>query len=204
MNIANCTNTPNFEAKLVARAITPKSEFQILEIDKIADAGALKKLNNSFNRENILQRFPDNQLLSATLAFINRAFESINNPNTKSYITLIEGKPSALMTLETSNPAQYIHLDYLAAWKPEGVQKPCYNGKVLIRHLFENAIVNKTKNIDLTPGFKSDEFYEKLWFEKLGFDFFISHNKIVESTEKIDETLKYETLEVQPQVDLIV
>ena len=204
MKIYNNNNSPNFQARLVARAITPKSEFEILELDKITDANALKKISDSFTKENILQRFPDEGLLSVTLNFIKNTFNSINNQNTRSFLTISNGKPTGLMTFETSKPDRYIRVGYLAAWKPDGAEKPFYNGKTLIRHLFEEAKLNKTETIDLTPGFKSDLFYEKMGFEKDGFDVIIQQDKIQSSLNEIDKVIKYEPLEVKPQVDLIV
>lgn len=194
MEIRKQSNSPYFKAKLVAKAITPKSSYEILEIDKIKDAPALKKLADSFKRENVLERFPDNGLLSVTLEFMKNLFKSVNNPNTKTFMTLTDGTPSGIMTVESSIPEKYMHVEYLAAWKPDGMAKPHNNGKVLIRHLFEKAKQNNTETIDLTPGFKSDTFYEKMGFKKDGYDVCINHNEIRTHINNIDKSIKYEPL----------
>lgn len=204
MTIINQTYKPNFKAKLVATATTPKSQFQILEVDKVADAQALEKIKDSFTRENILERFPDNGLLSVSHEFIKNAFKSIYKPNTKAYMTLIDGKPSGLMTFELSKPSKYIFLDYLAVWKPDGMDKPYNNGRALMRYLFETALKNETQVVDLTPGFKADEFYEKLGFKKDGFDMNIDNHSIAESIANIDKTCKFTVLKDQPTIDLVV
>ena len=204
MEVKSCSNTPNFKARHIANATTRFASYKILELDKVSDAVALEKLQQTFKKETILDRFPENGLLSVTYEFMNNLFKSVKNPNMRTFLTITEGKPSALMTVESSNPKKYMHVAYLAAWKPEGMLKPHYNGKVLIRHLFENARQNKTEAIDLIPGFRSKGFYEKLGFEKDGFDVCISNDRILDNIKNIDTTVNYEVLKNQPEIDLNV
>ena len=154
---------PNFKALPVADINSAQGKITLLQINKHSDKQFMQNLLNSFLDGNIRERFP-NSLTEAMKIFLNNAFASINKAGTKGVLSFKDGVPTGLISYSVNKSINEIYIDYLASWVPQNIQKIKNNGKMLVSHVYQEALDLGISSVTLTPGFMSVPFYKKLGF----------------------------------------
>ncbi len=182
--------TPNFTAIPIADIASAQGKITLLQIDKYTDNISMQNLLNSFLDGNIRERFP-NTLMEAMKIFIKNAITSINKTGTKGILSVKKGTPTGLITYSVYRPNNEIYIDYLASWIPKNMGKIKNNGKMLVSHVYREALDLGMSDITLIPGFASAPFYEKLGFNINKHNASIDLNEIKKQLEKLNKKFLY-------------
>ncbi len=203
MQVSNNNNkyTPHFQAIPVAKVKTPQAEITLLQLDKKADNTILENLQSLFLPDNILDRFP-NTLKSAMREFMKNALASVSKDGVKGVLSAKDGVPTGLVTYKVDKSENAIYIDYLASWVPESAKKIKNNGKMLVDHVYQEAIHSGISSITLTPGFNSLMFYKKLGFKPSSSTISIDAKEIKEQVQKLKKTFLYEKINYGKSIDL--
>ncbi|CDE43752.1 unknown [Clostridium sp. CAG:768] len=153
---------PNFEAIKVAEIyskINKDNTTFIYKIEKNKDFDFCNKLVNNLTQSKIERMQINNPNIKH---FLKNAFNSFNFSDYAA-IGIKNNKPFGLVSILSSNSDKYAHIEYLATWKTEELNKIKNGGRDLINFVF-NKYKDK-KNINLTPAFDSELFYYKFGFD---------------------------------------
>ncbi len=193
--------TPNFQAIPVAKVKTHQAEITLLELDKTTDNTIIKNLQLLFLSDNILDRFP-NTLKSAMREFMKNAFASVSKDGVKGVLSVKDGVPTGLVTYKVDKSENSIYIDYLASWVPKNAKKIKNNGKMLVDHVYQEAMHSGISSITLTPGFNSLMFYKKLGFRPSASEISIDAKSIREQMRKLKNIFLYEKINDGKSINL--
>ncbi len=199
----NYNYTTNFQAYQVASVKSVKDKIVLLQIDKKHDKKALQNLLNSFFDGSIKKKFP-NTLQGAMKEFIKNAFASIDKDGMKGIISVKDDIPTGLITYNINVPQKEIYIDFLASWIPQGLKKVKNNGKMLVSHVYQDALNTGMPKVTVTPGFTSLPFYEKLGFRTSNNKTFINLDKIKNQIQSLNQDFTYTKVPIEIKVDLNV
>ncbi len=190
----NNNYTPSFQAFPVAKISTPKDKIILLQLEQNRDRQTIGKLLNSFLDGSIGDKFP-NTLHGAMIEFMKNGFASINKKGVKSILSVKDGVPTGMINYSINDRKKEIYIDFLASWFPQKNSKVKNNGKMLIRHVYQEVLNNRAEKITLIPGFTSSGYYKKLGFKFVSDEAQINGEQVKSQIKNLNNIFDYTNID---------
>ena len=129
------------------------------------------------------------------IEFMKNGFASINKKGVKSILSVKDGVPTGMINYSINDRKKEIYIDFLASWFPRKNSKVKNNGKMLIRHVYQEVLNNRAEKITLIPGFTSSGYYKKLGFKFVSDEAQINGEQVKSQIKNLNNIFDYTNID---------